>query len=155
MFTSSGQPSTLNFSCNGLAISCKGSLTVEPGSSACLCAVNPFKGGYKTSKVSLNASLSILGTNYFSSQLDSSRHGFVLTSINQGFKNQSTMKSYPSISKQKRLLFLFILSRALTKESSIAGKILSFTNSEKFTPVISQTKGKIAFSLTVACAYES
>jgi len=47
------------------------------------------------------------------------------------------MKSYPSISKQKRLLFLFILSRALTKESSIAGKIFSFTSSEKFTPVIS------------------
>ena len=149
MLTSSVQPSTLNFSYNGLAKSCKGSLTAVAGSSAGFETVKPFKGGQITSNVILKASFNILGTNYFNNQLDSSRQGFVLTSISQGRRNQSTIKSQPSISKQKRLLFLFIFSRELTKESSITGKIFSLTSSAKFTPVISFTKGQSA--ITYCC----
>lgn len=57
-------------------------------------------GGNTTSRVSFKQSSIMRGRRTRRSALDSSRHGFVLTSMSQGFRASSMMKSYPKISMQ-------------------------------------------------------
>jgi len=56
--------------------------------------------GKTASTVSLNISSSILGSKVLSKLLDSSKQGFVFTSIKNMLKSSSNMKSYPKSSKQ-------------------------------------------------------
>ena len=60
----------------------------------------PFTGGgNKGSRTIRKAFSSIAGIIDASSPDDSSKQGFVLTSISQGFNCSSSKKSYPKISK--------------------------------------------------------
>ena len=81
--------------------------------------------GNTTSTVKRNMSSIMRGSNRFSRSLDSSRQGFVLTSINQLLKSSSSIKSYPKSSKQNFLLLgsmvRFTALNVFTMTSCICG----------------------------------